>query len=54
MFNKLTRVEHTYLSNKTLFMLEVYIVLLHKAQLHVSAPKHVAVPYVAILYIPLA
>jgi len=33
----LTRVERMYLSNTTLFMVEVYIVLLRKVQLHVSA-----------------
>jgi len=35
--SQVTRVERMYLPNTTVFMVEVYIVLLHKVQLHVSA-----------------
>jgi hypothetical protein len=35
--HKLTRVERMYLSNTTLFIVEVHIVSLHNVQLHVSA-----------------
>jgi len=36
-FNKLIRAERMYLSNTTLFVVDVYIILIHKVQLLVSA-----------------